>query len=107
MGDRVLGVGIEPETGRDFLLGHVVSSLGSALRRVRPTLQGAGCSAAIARASLMAKWRKNAPLVSPAEALAVGSSVLMLSTYQPVGTIVKRRRAPFATVRPRLRQSDE
>src|SRR3984885_15903649 len=44
----------------------VVSSLGKALRRVRPTPGGAGCSgAAIAQAPLPAKWWMNAPPLRP------------------------------------------
>src|ERR1700733_12115173 len=90
--DGLLGVGIEPETGRDFLLGHRRLLLRQALRRVRPTPWGAGCSAAaIAQASLPAKWWMNAPPLRPR---CDARCRLVRLAYPPVGIIVKRQEAP-------------
>jgi hypothetical protein len=76
----------------------VVSSLGNALRRrLRPTPRVARCSvAAIAQASLPAKWEERA-VADLAEALAAGLSVLIMVTYQPVGTAVKGKDTPCRT----------
>jgi hypothetical protein len=56
----------------------VVSSFGDALRRqLRPTLQGAGCSAAITQASLARETVEERAFIELAERLAVGRSVFI------------------------------
>ena len=105
VGDRLFGVEIEPETGRDFLLGHRRLLLRQGVKAGQANASGRRVFRPSDYAEvLVGEMVDERAFVDPAEALAASPSLLMPHAYPPVGIIVKRRKPHFATAQARPRQ---